>query len=97
MEQHDYIVTDIQGDYAYLMQTDTDAAEPFQVAMALLQGGSVVQNQTGNAGDTGSIPWQEDPQEEGMATHSSIIAWEIQRTEEPSGLQSTGLQRIRHN
>ena len=36
MESHDYIVTDIQGDYAYLMQTDTDAAEPFQVAMALL-------------------------------------------------------------
>ena len=36
MEQHDYIVTDIQGDYAYLTQTDTDNAEPFQVAMALL-------------------------------------------------------------
>ena len=36
MESHDYIVTDIQGDYAYLTQTDTDAAEPFQVAMALL-------------------------------------------------------------
>lgn len=36
MEPHDYIVTDIQGDYAWLTQTDTDAAEPFQVAMALL-------------------------------------------------------------
>ena len=36
MEPHDYIVTDIQGDYAYLTQTDTDAADPFQVAMALL-------------------------------------------------------------
>lgn len=36
MEQHDFIVTDIQGDYAYLTQTDTDSAEPFQVAMALL-------------------------------------------------------------
>ena len=36
MEMHDYIVTDIQGDYAFLTQTDTDDAEPFQVAMALL-------------------------------------------------------------
>ena len=33
---------------------------------------------------------QEDPLEEGMATHSSILAWRILRTEEPAGLQSTG-------
>ena len=32
-----------------------------------------------------------------MATHSSIIAWEIQWTEEPGGLQSMGSQRVRHN
>ena len=36
MEEHDYIVTDIQGDYAFLQQTDADGAEPFQVALALL-------------------------------------------------------------
>lgn len=36
MEQHDFIVTDIKGDYAFLTQTDTDNAEPFQVALALL-------------------------------------------------------------
>ena len=36
MEQHDFIVTDIRGDYAYLIQTDGDSAETFQVAMALL-------------------------------------------------------------
>lgn len=36
MEPHDYIVRDIQGDYAYLEQTDAAAAELFQVAMALL-------------------------------------------------------------
>ena len=36
MEQHDFIVTDISGDYAYLTQTDADGAEPFQVALALL-------------------------------------------------------------
>ena len=32
-----------------------------------------------------------------MATHSSIFAWEISRTEEPGGLQSTGSQRVEHN
>ena len=39
----------------------------------------------------------EDPLEEGMATHSSILAWRIPRTEEPGGLQSMGLQRVRYN
>ena len=39
----------------------------------------------------------EDPLEKGMATHSSILAWRIPRTEEPGGLQSTGLQRVRHD
>ena len=37
------------------------------------------------------------PMEEEMATHSSILAWEIPWTEEPGGLQSMGLQRIGHN
>ena len=40
---------------------------------------------------------QEDLLEKGMATHSSILAWRIPWTEEPGGLQSMGLQRIRHN
>ena len=38
----------------------------------------------------------EDPLEEGMAIHSSILAWRIPWTEEPGGLQSMGLQRVRH-
>ena len=38
----------------------------------------------------------EDPLEEGMTTHSSILAWRIPWTEEPGGLQSVGLQRVRH-
>jgi len=42
-------------------------------------------------------PGWEDPLEEGMATHSSILAWRIPRTEEPDGLQSMGLQRVRHD
>ena len=40
---------------------------------------------------------QEDPLEKGMATHSSVLAWRIPRTEQPGGLQSMGLQRIRHD
>ena len=40
---------------------------------------------------------QKDPLEEEMAIDSSILAWEIPWTEEPGGLQSTGLQRVRHN
>ena len=38
----------------------------------------------------------EDPLEEGMATHSSILAWRLTWTEEPGGLQSMGSQRVRH-
>ena len=40
---------------------------------------------------------QEDPLEEGMATNSRVLAWRIRWTEEPGGLQSMGLQRVRYN
>ena len=40
---------------------------------------------------------QEDPLEKEMATHSSIFAWRIPRTEEPGMLQTTGSQRVRHD
>ena len=39
---------------------------------------------------------QEDPLEEGMATHSSILAWKIPWIQEPGRLQSMGLRRVRH-
>ena len=39
----------------------------------------------------------EDPLEEGMTTHSSILAWKIPWTEEPGALQSMGSQRVGHN
>ena len=39
----------------------------------------------------------EDLLEKEMATHSSILAWEIPWTEEPDGLQSSGLQRVGHD
>ena len=43
-----------------------------------------------------SLGW-EDPLEKGMATHSSILAWRIPWTEEPGGVQSMVLQRVRHD
>ena len=42
-----------------------------------------------------SLGW-EDPLEEGMAIHASILAWRIPWTEEPGGLQSMGSQRVGH-
>ena len=54
----------------------------------------MIKNLPANAGNIrdeemliGSLGW-EDPLEEGMATHISILAWRIPRTEEPGGLQS---------
>ena len=58
-------------------------------------GGSNSKESVCNVGDLGSIPGQEEPLEKGMATHSSILAWRIPWTEEPGGLQSMGLQRVR--
>ena len=43
-----------------------------------------------------SLSW-EDPLENGMATHSSILAWRIPSTEKPGRLQSVGSQRVRHD
>ena len=65
----------------------------FQVAQ-------LVKNLPANAGDAkdaGSISGSGRSPGERMATHSSILAWRIPWTEEPGGLQSTGLQRVRHD
>ena len=43
-----------------------------------------------------SLGW-EDPMQKEMATHSSILAWEIPWTEKPGSLQSMGVQKVRHN
>ena len=43
-----------------------------------------------------SLGW-DDPLEEELATHSSILAWRIPWTEEPGGLPSIGSQRVRHD
>ena len=60
----------------------------------------VVTNLPANAGDIEmriQFLGQEDPLEEGMTTHSSILTWRIPWTEEPGGLQSMGLQRVGHD
>ena len=62
--------------------------------------GSVVKNPTAIQ-ETQEMQVQslglENPLEEEMATHSSILAWKIPWTEKPGGLQSMGLQRVGHN
>ena len=59
----------------------------------------MVKNSPANAGDiemwVQSLGWT-DPLEEGIATHSSILAWRISMTEEPDGLQSIEHQRVGH-
>ena len=59
----------------------------------------VIKNPPAKAGDMRDRFWSldwEDPLEEGMATHSSILTWRILWTEEPGGLQSIALQRVKH-
>ena len=51
---------------------------------------------TYTAGDVGQISGWDDPLEKGLSTHSSILAWRIPWTEEPTGLQSMESQRVRH-
>ena len=53
-------------------------------------GGSVIKNRSANARDTDSIPGYGNPLEKEMATHSSILVWEIPWMVEPGGLQSMG-------
>ena len=57
----------------------------------------MVKNLPANAGDVVRTLNREDPLEKKMATHSSILLWEIPWTEEPGRLQSMGLQRVSHD
>ena len=60
-------------------------------------GGSESKDSSCNVGDLALIPKLGRSLEEGMATHSSILAWRIQWVEEPGRLQSMGSQRVGHN
>ena len=57
----------------------------------------MVKKLSSNARDVGLIPGLEGPLGKEMATHSSILAWEIPWTEEPGGLPFMGSQRVRNN
>ena len=59
-------------------------------------GGSDGKESVCNAGNLGSITGSGRSPGEGLATHSNILAWEIQWTEEPGRLQSMALQRVKH-
>ena len=54
----------------------------------------VVKNSSPNAGDLGSVLSWEEPLEEDIATHSSVLAWRIPWTEKLSGLQSMGHKEL---
>ena len=60
-------------------------------------GGSAVKNPPANAGDVGLIPGLGKPLEKEMATHASVLAWEIPWTEEPGGMQFMVSQRFGHD
>ena len=66
----------------------------FKVGLLLVGflGGSVVKKPSPNVGDMVQSQGQDDPLEKEMATHSSVLAWEIPWTEEPAGLKPTGSQ-----
>ena len=57
----------------------------------------MVKNLPANAGEMVRSLRREDPLEEDLATHSSILVWEIPRTEEPGRLQSMRSQRVGHD
>ena len=81
--------------YLYACFFSSYYKDPSYVGLMGLPGSSVVKNPPANAGEVGggggvqSLGW-EDPLEKEMATHSSILAWEIPWTEEPGGPQSMG-------
>ena len=61
-------------------------------------GGSDGKESTCNAGDLHSIPGWEDPLEDGMTIHTSVLDWRIPMDrEEPGGLQSMGSKRVGHD
>ena len=57
----------------------------------------MLKNLPADIGDAGSIPGLGDSLEKEMATHSSILAWNIPSTGDPGRLQTMGLQRVEHN
>ena len=78
---------------AILIPACASSSPAFLIMYSGFPGGSESKESACNAGDLGSIPGLGRSLEKEMATHSSILAWKIPRTEEPGGLQYVGSQR----
>ena len=65
--------------------------------LVAFSGGSDGKEPACNVGDLGSVPVCKDPLENRMATHSSILAWRIPKTEKPVSLQFMWSQRVGHD
>ena len=82
------------------MEIDSDdwlQLMPLIVHLKDFPSGSASKESACNAGDRVQFLGWEDPLEKEMATHSSILVWEILWIEEPSRLQALGLQRVGHD
>ena len=82
----------------FVAQSCPTLCDPMDCSLLMgFYGGSVVKNPPAmQEMPIQSLGW-EDPLEKEMATHSSILAWEIPWTEKTGGLQSMGSQKVRHN
>ena len=80
------------------IETMEEGLQLMEITRSKIPGGSDDKEPACNVGGGSGRPLgQEDPLEKGMATHSSIPAWEIQWTEEPDRLQSMESHRVGHN
>ena len=89
------VITDHQEDIKHTalksMHEPSSCPPSFFYYLPIHLGASwLVKNSPANTGHVGSILGWEDPWEEGMATHSSILAWRIPRTEKPGGYSPWG-------
>ena len=85
------------GDGRYRQLVKSFALKDSRKMLRGFPGGSDGKESACNSGGMGSVVGLEDPLEKGMVTHSRILAWRIPWIKEPAGLQSMGLQRVRHN
>ena len=95
-DHHQWSVLTSSGQYIHW----APILHQFSYQSYCFSGGTIGKNLPANAGnirDMSSIPGGEDPLEEGMATHSSILAWRISWTQEPRRLWSILSQRIGHD
>ena len=83
--------------YGFIRETSSCYCSLMGEMILCFPGSSISKESACSAGDPGSNPGWEDPQEKEMATHSSILAWKILGTEKPGRLQSMALRRVGHN